>query len=112
MPLSRAGLSASTGGVGALARPAALLLSLALGACSAAGPATQSANLYATRDQGTGSATHAAPLVEIEGDGLESQRPPRRRVDEAPTPDDPTQPYSPNYGSVPAPAQAPPRQPV
>ena len=77
------------------------------------GPTTQSANLYPPQDQGARPpATHAAPLVEIEGDGLESQRPPRRRTDEAPTPDDPTQPYSPNYGSVPAPAQAPPRQPA
>jgi hypothetical protein len=43
-------------------------------------------------------------MVEIEGDGLEGQRPPRRRASDVP--DDPTEPYSPNYGSVPAAAEA------
>ncbi len=40
------------------------------------------------------------PQVEIEGDGLEGQRPPLRRTDE--TPDDPSEPFSPNYGAAPA----------
>lgn len=47
----------------------------------------------------------ATPPVppDIEADGLEAQRPPRKRMFERD--DDPTQPFSPNYGSVPLPAQ-------
>jgi hypothetical protein len=41
----------------------------------------------------------AGPPVEIEDDGIETQRPPLVRAQKLP--DDPTQPYSPNYGSVP-----------
>jgi hypothetical protein len=40
------------------------------------------------------------PLVEIEGDGLEGQLPPRRRAEDVP--DDPSEPFSPNYGAMPA----------
>jgi len=41
----------------------------------------------------------AVPPVEVEDDGIEAQRPPPLR---APRPaDDPTEPYSRNYGSVP-----------
>jgi hypothetical protein len=40
-----------------------------------------------------------APRVETEGDGLPSQPPPLRRMAGA---DDPREPWSPNYGSVPA----------
>jgi hypothetical protein len=46
------------------------------------------------------SAVRNRPQVEIEGDGLEGQRPPRRRADDAR--DDPTEPFSPDYGSTPA----------
>jgi hypothetical protein len=95
MVLSRAGFPASCGVVGALSRPAALLLSLALGACSTIGPAAQNMSWYPTTTQ----AVPAGQRAEIEGDGIEGQRPPRRRQVE--TPDDPTEPYSPNYGSVP-----------
>lgn len=110
MHLSRSGSPpASILAVGALARPAALLLTLWLGACGTAAPPTQSASWYAT--QGVGAATAAVPvagarpLVEIEGDGLEGQRAPRRRAEQAP--DDPSEPYSPNYGSAPPAAEAP-----
>jgi hypothetical protein len=101
MLLSRAGFPASSGGVGALVRPAALLISLALGACSAAGPATQSVSWSPTQD----TAGVPGPRVEIEGDGMEGQRPPRRHANE--TPDDPKEPFSPNYGSVPTYGAAP-----
>jgi len=47
----------------------------------------------------------ARPQVEIEGDGLEGQLPPRRGANKAP--DDPTEPFSPNYGSTPAAATEP-----
>jgi hypothetical protein len=39
------------------------------------------------------------PSVEVEDDGLEAQRPPRQRM--FTREDDPTQPFSPNYGEVP-----------
>lgn len=39
------------------------------------------------------------PSVELEDDGLEAQRPPRQRMFSRE--DDPTQPFSPNYGEVP-----------
>ncbi|KWT64126.1 hypothetical protein APY04_3390 [Hyphomicrobium sulfonivorans] len=39
------------------------------------------------------------PSVELEDDGLEAQRPPRQRM--FTREDDPTQPFSPNYGEVP-----------
>jgi hypothetical protein len=44
---------------------------------------------------------HAPPPVEIEDDGREAQRPPPARM--FPQPDDPSQPFSPNYGEVPLP---------
>ncbi|MCK9909605.1 hypothetical protein MXD81_10725, partial [Microbacteriaceae bacterium K1510] len=43
------------------------------------------------------------PPVEIEGDGREAQRPPPMRMFQRE--DDPTQPFSPNYGEVPLPQQ-------
>lgn len=96
MPLWRAGdCRRSIGSVGALSRSAALLLCLGLGACSAGAPALQSANLfYAAQAPGM----RPAPSVEMEADGIEGQRPPRRRRNAAP--DDPSEPFSPNYGSV------------
>jgi hypothetical protein len=93
---------------GALGRPAALLiavaLSIALGACSASThTAAQSSSWSATLVPMPGTvagitpAVPAGPVIEIEGDGIETQRAPRRRaMDE--TPDDPTEPFSPNYG--------------
>lgn len=91
--------------IGALSRPTALLiplLCLALGACSttgATGPAATS--YYRAPVTGIDPQLRAnAPPVEVEADGIEAQLPPRRRVHQIP--DDPTQPYSPNYGSIPA----------
>jgi hypothetical protein len=44
------------------------------------------------------------PRVEMEGDGLPAQTPPLRR--ERSEPDDPKEPFSPNYGSPSAPPAA------
>jgi hypothetical protein len=44
------------------------------------------------------------PRVEMEADGLPAQTPPQRR--EPSEPDDPREPFSPNYGPRPAPAPA------
>jgi hypothetical protein len=103
MQLWSAGSCPASVRVGALHRPAALLrtlipalATLALGACSAAGPVTQSANLYSAQ-----ASPPRSYLTQIEGDGLESQRPPRLRAPDDAAPDDPTEPFSPNYGSVP-----------
>ncbi|MBU2533446.1 MAG: hypothetical protein KKB37_11945 [Alphaproteobacteria bacterium] len=47
--------------------------------------------------------------VELEADGLAVQAPPR--VQQRPEPDDPSEPFSPNYGPPPEPAEAPPAPP-
>jgi len=64
---------------------------------------TQSASWYPSQVAGPVAgmppAERMRPQVEIEGDGLEGQLPPRRRANKAP--DDPREPFSPNYGSVP-----------
>lgn len=90
---------------GALSRPTALLiplLCLALGACSTTGATGPATSYYRSPVTGIAPQLRAnAPPVEVEADGIEAQLPPRRRVHLIP--DDPTQPYSPNYGSVPEP---------
>lgn len=88
-------------GAGASRARAALLISLvaaAMGGCSAAAPLPNSGLVSAfvstpPRDM--------RPPVEIEGDGHEAQRPPPMRMFQRE--DDPTQPFSPNYGEVPLP---------
>lgn len=94
---------------GALPRPAALLIGfvslgiacLGLGACSTTSTTGQPTSYYRAPIAGVGAPIRAeGPPVEIEADGIEAQRPPRRRVHTIP--DDPTQPYSPNYGGAPA----------
>jgi hypothetical protein len=87
----------------------ALLLSLALGGCSSTGAMPNSGLLSASSVPAlfagiTEPERRPVPPVEVEDDGLEAQRPPPLRMYSAP--DDPTQPFSPNYGSVP-PAQTP-----
>lgn len=87
--------------IGALSRPTALLICLALGACSTTGATTQPTSYYRAQVPGIAEPMRShGPPVEIEDDGIEAQRPPRRRVHQMP--DDPTQPYSPNYGSAPS----------
>lgn len=87
----------------------ALLLSLALGGCGSTG-ATQTGGLFSGPIPALFAGITAeperrpAPPIEVEDDGIEAQRPPPLRMHSAP--DDPTQPFSPNYGSVP-PAEPP-----
>jgi len=61
----------------------------------------QSASWYPAQVAGPAAGMPPArhPLVEIEGDGLEGQLPPRRRTEDVP--DDPSEPFSPNYGAAP-----------
>jgi hypothetical protein len=117
MPLSRAGRRCfvSLLGAGALWRPATLLItSLTLGACSSAGVSTQSAAWYASQVSAPVAVVPPAlptgPQVEIEGDGLEGQLPPRRRAGDGP--DNPREPFSPNYGAKPAPEPSAVPEPV
>jgi hypothetical protein len=83
----------------------ALLLSLAaamLGGCSTTAPSPTGGlfgGLIATVSEADRKPPQ--PAGEIEDDGMEGQRPPRLRMYERE--DDPTQPFSPNYGSVPIP---------
>ena len=84
---------------GALGLFAALLLSPALGACSTTGSTTQAPVWYGASAPGQVAGLRAGPPVEVEDDGIEAQRPPP--IHARRPPDDPTEPYSPNYGSVP-----------
>ncbi|MEI9900284.1 MAG: hypothetical protein WDN31_09355 [Hyphomicrobium sp.] len=67
-----------------------------LGGCASVAPLPQSGlvSVFASRSP----VRPVAPL-DVEGDGLEAQRPPPMRM--YAKPDDPSQPFSPNYGSVP-----------
>ena len=84
---------------GALGWIAALLLSHALGACSTTGATTQAPVWYGADAPGQVAGLRASPPVEVEDDGIEGQRPPPIRAQKLP--DDPSEPYSRNYGSVP-----------
>ena len=78
----------------------ALLLACALGACSS--PGSWPSAVTPPAMAGASSVASTGPAAEVEFDGLETQRPPRRRAEPA-DPDDPAEPFSPNYG---APRQA------
>ena len=95
----------STAGIGASRARVTLLFSLAalaLGGCSAAAPMANSGLISAFASQPPPHAVQ--PPVDIEADGMEAQRPPRMRMFSRP--DDPAQPFSPNYGDVPLPQHA------
>jgi hypothetical protein len=102
----RIGLRSAGVRSGAPRTRAALLLSLAavvLGGCSTTAPSPTGGlfgGLIATMSEADRQPPQ--PAGEIEDDGMEGQRPPRLRMYERE--DDPTQPFSPNYGSVPIPA--------
>jgi hypothetical protein len=95
----------STAGIGASRARVMLLFSLAalaLGGCSVAAPMANSGLISAFASQPPPQT--AQPPVDLEADGMEAQRPPRMRMFSRP--DDPTQPFSPNYGDVPLPQHA------
>ena len=87
--------------------PACSLLALICGGCSSTQPASQP-NWYATdrpywvsaRPQSQATpAPIPAQKAEVEDDGREAQLPPPRRIRQEP--DDPSEPYSRNYGTRP-----------
>ena len=95
----------STAGKGASRARVTLLFSLAalaLGGCSTAAPMANSGLISAFASQPLPHAVQQP--VDLEADGMEAQRPPRMRMFSRP--DDPTQPFSPNYGEIPLPQQA------
>lgn len=111
MSLSRAGFRPARL-LRALGLIPALLVCTGLGACSTVTPPAQSAGWLGMQLPGSMGPTagiRSGPPVEIEEDGLEAQRPPRRSAQ--PLADDPREPFSPNYGSVPA-AEEPPPEPA
>lgn len=89
---------------GALRTRVALLATLAaalLGGCSSVAPLPDSGLISAIASS---QPRQPRPPVEIEDDGREAQRPPPARMFQRD--DDPTQPFSPNYGEVPLPQHA------
>jgi hypothetical protein len=95
----RSGLCLAGVSRGAPRARVALLIgaALVLGGCSSVAPLPNSGLISAFAS----SAPARAPLppIDVEADGMEEQRPPPMRMYSRP--DDPTQPFSPNYGSVP-----------
>jgi hypothetical protein len=73
--------------------------SLALGGCGTTLPAPTGGLFGAVMAGIAEPERRPAPPVDMEADGLEAQRPPPLRMYRQP--DDPAQPFSPNYGSVP-----------
>jgi hypothetical protein len=83
----------------------ALLLSLAslgLGGCSTAASSPTGGLFGGLMASISEPERKPPPPGEMEDDGMEGQRPPPLRMYSRE--DDPTQPFSPNYGSVPMPA--------
>ena len=97
MPLLRSGSSPASA-LGVCARVAVLAVSVLVGACSSTAPGTWSTSGYATGNPGRLAGMPPRPYVEVEDDGREAQLPPLRR--EHQLPDDPTEPFSPNYGAI------------
>jgi len=95
--------------------PALVLLAAASAGGCASDPAAHQAAMAFPGDPVAQAIT---PTADVEDDGLEAQTPPPRRT--TPQPDDPAEPFSPNYGAgaqnrAPSPATgqppAPPRDP-
>lgn len=98
MSLLRPGLRLAVVRV-ACAPSAVLLVSVLVSACSSTAPVNWHMSGYASGTPGRLAGMPPRPYVEIEDDGREAQLPPLRRNDQAP--DDPAEPFSPDYGSMP-----------
>lgn len=89
--------------VGALAT--ALMLAVVAGGCSSTRTAgTSSDQWYAADGDYRVAYQPPPPKVDVEDDGIEAQAPPLRRSQQEP--DDPSEPFSPNYGGPPLHRQA------
>ena len=86
--------------VGFLACAGVFVLALGVSGCATTRTPTYQSGMGVGGPRGYASADgYRSPPQEIEADGLPSQAPPLRRKD--PLPDDPSQPFSPNYGPPP-----------
>ena len=86
------------------AQTAALVVAVLVSGCASTGYFANSASQDAFDEVGRFAGLSPRPWVETEGDGREAQLPPRRRLNQSA--DDPTEPFSPNYGTV-VPASVP-----
>jgi hypothetical protein len=79
-----------------------LLVALTVGGCASRQSDQQAPSAQAydadAHVADAGSADAARPKEDLEADGMPAQLPPLRRP--RPIPDDPTEPWSPNYGTV------------
>ncbi|MCP4780216.1 MAG: hypothetical protein GY877_05530 [Hyphomicrobium sp.] len=82
----------------ALAQIAVLVTAVVASACASTAPVVQSTDEYAPVAVSRFAGLSPRPWVETEDDGREAQLPPRRRLH--PSPDDPIEHFSPNYGSL------------
>lgn len=88
------------------AQIAVLVMAVLVSACASTAPVVQSTDGSAPVAVSRFAGLSPRPWVETEDDGREAQLPPRRRLH--PSRDDPTEPFSPNYGSlesIPVPSQ-------
>lgn len=86
-------------GHAARAGAVALLLAMAAGGCSSTQTAGRSGASWSSEDEAYRVAYQAPPpRIEFEDDGMEAQVPPPKRIRDEP--DDPSEPFSPNYGSL------------
>jgi hypothetical protein len=84
----------------------ALAMAVLMGGCASMAPVVQPTDNYGSTATTRFVGFSPRPRVETEDDGREAQLPPRRQTQ--PIPDDPAEPFSPNYGSlesVPVPSQ-------
>jgi hypothetical protein len=101
--LLRTGLRSAGTGVSCARAALLLFLAAAAGGCSATIP-SPTGGLFGGVVAAAGETTaRPAASADLEADGREAQRPPPLRMYRKD--DDPTQPFSPNYGDVPLPQQ-------
>lgn len=79
---------------------ALLAVAVSLCACSTSSPTSYEAGVQESDTPRRLVGMPPRPYVEVEDDGLEAQLPPLQS--KVSIPDDPTEPFSPNYGSMPA----------
>lgn len=75
-----------------------LMLAVLVSGCATTVPGVQLSIGYGPAGESRFAGLSSRPWVETEADGREAQLPPRKRPD--PALDDPSEPFSPNYGSV------------
>lgn len=77
---------------------AALVMAVLVSGCATTDPTILTTDGYGSPATTRFAGFSPRPWVETEDDGREAQLPPRKRP--KPSPDDPAEPFSPNYGSL------------